>query len=101
MGEANRRKNAFVVEFLDAGAPASEPSNPKYPDGIHLDLTNNSPVQSCKLLLPYPAPRCGQLIILCRRCGLRAACTVAGRRDDPRSVRLPCKPHDMAEGTVH
>lgn len=40
---------------------------------------------------PHPAPRCGHMDIHCEDCGLRAIITVAGRRDDPRSVILACK----------
>lgn len=94
MGEAKRRKNQFRVDFIDHGRAAQHPANPDYPEGIDLDVTNGAPVQSCKLMLPYPAPRCGMFVINCLKCGLRAVATTAGRRDDPRSIRMPCKPQE-------
>jgi hypothetical protein len=41
--------------------------------------------------LPYPAKRIGHYRIECELCGLRVACTTAGRPDDPRSIRIACK----------
>jgi hypothetical protein len=92
MGEAKRRlKYRHEVTFLDSGREPQEAPNPDYPEGIDLDPTEGAPVQSCKVLLPYPAPRCGAMVVACKRCGFTLAATVAGRPDDPRSVRLPCK----------
>ena len=45
----------------------------------------------CCMNLPYPAPRCGVYVIICRKCGFKAVITIAGRPDDPRTVTLPCK----------
>ena len=47
--------------------------------------------KSCLVMLPYPAKRIGYFDIECTGCGLRVAISTAGRRDDPRSVRLACK----------
>jgi hypothetical protein len=92
MGEAKRRlKYRHEVTFLDSGREPQVAPNPDYPEGIDLDPTEGAPVQSCKVLLPYPAPRCGALVVACKRCGCTVAATVAGRPDDPRSMRLPCK----------
>jgi hypothetical protein len=93
MGEAKRRKAAPIheVTFVDSGREPQVPPNPDYPEGIDLDPTEGAPVQSCKVVLPYPAPRCGLMTVACKRCGLTVAVTVAGRPDDPRSVRLACK----------
>jgi len=97
MGEAKRRQNRFRVDFIDRGfAPQTLP-NPHYPQGMDVDLTNNAPIQSCKLMLPYPAPRCGMLVINCLQCGCRSVVPTAGRRDDPRSARIPCKPQEVEE----
>jgi hypothetical protein len=95
MGEAKRRQQQqmrmYEVTFLDAEREPQEAPNPDYPEGIDLDATEGATVQSCKVPLPYPAPRCGAMVVQCNRCGFRAAATVAGRPDDPRSVRIPCK----------
>lgn len=93
MGEAKRRKQqpTHEVTFIDAGREPQEAPNPDYPEGIDLDATDGAAVQSCKVPLPYPAPRCGAMVVQCKRCGFKAAATVAGRPDDPRSMRIPCK----------
>lgn len=94
------------VEWVDGGREPRMPPDPRYPDGIDLDETTHQRIdvksgavisadadrKSCfTFLRPYPAPRCGSFVIECDVCGLRAIVTTAGRRDDPRSVRLPCK----------
>jgi hypothetical protein len=80
----------FTIEWRDAGrAPRCAP-NPDYPDGIHLDFTRDAAV-TCKVELPYPARQCGAYLITCNLCGTKAACTTAGRPDDPRSIKIPCK----------
>ncbi len=84
--------NAFVtVEFMDFGqSPECQP-NPAYPNGIDVDLSHGAK-RTCCVSLPYPAPRCGAMIVRCKSCGMSAALTVAGRQDDPRSVKLGCYP---------
>jgi hypothetical protein len=79
--------------WVDRGFEPSCPADPRYPNGIDLDLTNGQR-RSCSTNLPYPAKRCGQFVISCSVCGLTAAVTTAGRRDDPRSVKLACKGGD-------
>ena len=59
MGEAKRRKQAnqqHEITFLDSGREPQVAPNPDYPDGVDLDPTEGAPVQSCKVMLPYPAP---------------------------------------------
>ncbi len=97
MGEAKNRQRKFRIDFIDRGFAQQLPSDPDYPEGIDLDLTKGSPVQSCKLMLPYPAPRCGMFAVYCVHCGCRIMVTTAGRRDDPRSVRIPCRPQEVEE----
>jgi hypothetical protein len=41
--------------------------------------------------LPYPAPRCGKYLINCETCGQTIMVTTAGRRDDPRTVKIACE----------
>jgi hypothetical protein len=83
-------KNQFVVEWVDGGRKPTAPSNPKYPNG--LDVEAFVPGQTtCYLKLAYPAKQCGVYHIRCRVCHLTAVVTTAGRRDDPRSIKLACK----------
>jgi hypothetical protein len=80
----------MVVEWQDAGREARSPSDPAYPDGIDLDFSQGA-APACSTPLPYPAPRCGVWLVSCSECGLRVVITAAGRRDDPREVKLACK----------
>lgn len=83
-------EQAFKVEFLDSGREPKCAPNPRYPSGMDVDLSHGAtPV--CVAQLPYPAPRCGAYVVECEKCGLRVGLTVAGRTDDPRTVKLPCK----------
>jgi hypothetical protein len=66
------------------------PPNPTYPKGVDLDASHGAE-RTCTVKLEYPAPRCGAYSIRCNVCGVTAACTTAGRPDDPRSVKLACK----------
>lgn len=78
------------VEFLDAGREPQCAPNPDYPKGIDIDISQGMP-DACIAELPYPAPRCGAMIVRCGECGASVALTVAGRPDDPRTVKIPCK----------
>jgi hypothetical protein len=89
------RRTKLRVTWQDHGyEPQCEP-NPRFPNGVDIDLRRPSrkPVVSCSTDLPYPAPRCGRFTIECQICGMRVAVTTAGRVDDPRSVTIPCKMH--------
>jgi hypothetical protein len=79
-----------IIVFKDHRREPQCPPNPDYPHGIDVDLTHGAE-PSCSTTLPYPALRCGLWIIECEKCGLRVAVTAAGRIDDPRSVKMPCK----------
>ena len=79
-----------TVNWIDGGREARHPSNPAYPTGIDLDLSDGA-LASCMVRLPWPARRCGYYVITCPTCHLRVAITTAGRPDDPRSAMLPCK----------
>lgn len=88
-------KPRHTVTWHDAGLEPRMQPDPRYPDGVHLDISRGAPRACTVNLQPYPAPRIGKFVVECTRCGYKAVVTTAGRRDDPRSVRLPCKP------TVH
>jgi hypothetical protein len=79
----------LTVEFLDSGREPKVAPHPAYPDGIDVDLARGA--KGCRTELPYPAPRCGVMLVKCDACGCTAGITVAGRRDDPRSAIIPCK----------
>lgn len=83
------------VKFNDAGREAQQPSNPKYPDGMAVNLATSPLVKTCSYNLPYPAPRCGTYSVVCRTCRFTCLVTVAGRADDPRVITLPCKSEGM------
>lgn len=81
----------LTVEWIDAGRdPQCEP-NPAYPNGKDLDVSNGA-AKTCSTQLPYPARRCGHYVVNCTACRMTVAVTTAGRTDDPRSIRLACRP---------
>ncbi len=81
---------SFKVDWIDRGREPVVPPDPRYPEGIDLDCAIDA-LPSCYTALPYPAKRCGLYFVECNICGANALITTAGRPDDPRSVRLPCK----------
>lgn len=78
------------VEWIDRMREPKCAPNPHFPDGIDANCTFGQ-APSCSTPLPYPAPRCGTYIVECEICGMRVGITTAGRRDDPRSLTMPCK----------
>jgi hypothetical protein len=83
-------QDAIRVEFEPSGrGKARCARNPDYPGCCHIDVTEGRP--GCSVNLPYPAPECGEWIVLCAACGMCVGVTAAGRPDDPRSVHIPCK----------
>ena len=90
--EADMMDERMELTFLDSGREPQCAPDPQFPDGKVLDFGMGQNVQRCVLEVPYPAPRCGAYQIHCSECGVTVALTVAGRRDDPRTVALPCKP---------
>ena len=80
------------VVFLDSSrSPQCQP-DPRFPTGIDVDLSDGAKL-TCTTKLPYPAPRCGMMQVVCGVCGYNTLVTVAGRQDDPRSVKVPCRIH--------
>ena len=78
------------IQWLDRGREPQCAPNPAHPLGIDVDLSEGV-TKTCKASLPYPAKRCGVWMVKCLDCGYVGACTTAGRVDDPRSIKLPCK----------
>lgn len=81
------------VQFISAGRTATEKPDPRYPDGMPVNLAPHALAKTCTRNLPYPAPHCGQYLVKCRTCGFTGLITVAGRADDPNIVTLPCRPN--------
>lgn len=81
----------FSVEWIDHQREPQCPPNPDYPEGIDVDASLGAEA-TCTASLPYPAPRCGLYVVCCKLCGFSLGMTTAGRSDDPRSVKVPCKP---------
>ena len=83
-------EDQFLVEWNDGHREPQCAPNPAYPEGIDIDVAGE--VESyCVRSLPYPAKRCGYYSVRCKLCDFSIAITTAGRPDDPRSVRIPCK----------
>lgn len=80
---------SIKIEWFDSGREPQCAPDPAYPTGKDLDIAAGLP--SCVATLPYPAKRCGHFIVECSKCGMSVAVTTAGRPDDPRSLRMPCK----------
>jgi hypothetical protein len=78
------------VKWHDAGREPKSAPDPDFPTGTDIDVTEGA-TATCKTDLPYPARRCGQYLISCSDCGMNVLITTAGRPDDPRSIRIPCK----------
>lgn len=79
------------VTWIDHGREPKCAPDPRYPDGIDIDATLGHAVPSCRVELQHPTPRCGAYSVHCKVCGLIVLITTAGRPDDPRSVKLPCR----------
>lgn len=81
---------ALTYLWVDRGREPQAPPDPTHPNGIDLDLSKGA-TRTCLTPLPYPAKRCGLYLVKCDRCGLTTMVTTAGRRDDPRSLKLACR----------
>lgn len=78
------------IAYVDSGREPRCAPNPNFPNGTPVDIAGTA-TPACRVDLPYPAPRCGRFEIKCNTCGQIIAITVAGRIDDPTSVKWPCK----------
>lgn len=79
-----------VVSFMSHGRKARCAPDPLYPAGMDIDLAGGAQ-KACVVDLPYPAECCGVWLVWCETCGYSAGVTAAGRVDDPRTVKLPCR----------
>lgn len=83
-------KPDWQIEWVDAKRDPKCAPNPKYPDGIDIDVSDGA-TNTCIAMLVHPTRRCGAYLVKCRTCGASAALTTAGRPDDPRSLKMACK----------
>lgn len=81
--------NFINVTWVNRGFEPRAAADPRYPDGMHLDISQGR--KACTATLPYPARRCGYYIVECQRCDTRSIVSTAGRRDNPRSIKIACK----------
>lgn len=82
-------EDQFIYNWRDSGIEPKVAPNPEYPHGKAVDVSGGAAV-TCTATLPYPAKRIGAHFITCRICGSVAACTTAGRPDDPSSIKMRC-----------
>jgi hypothetical protein len=81
----------FEIFWIDRGREPQCKPDPQYPHGKDIPCGDPKAKKICMVTLPYPARRCGLWLVKCSICGYSALVTTAGRPDDPRSVKLPCK----------
>ena len=77
------------ITWHDSGLEPQCPSDPRWPNGIDLDLSSGE-MPCCIVPLEYPAARCGAYMIECEQCGKVVYVSTAGRADDPKSVKVAC-----------
>lgn len=83
-------ESAHTIEFKPSGRGKAQCApDPLYPNGKDVDGSGGE--KHCLVELPYPAPECGVLVVRCKACGMSVGCTAAGRADDPRNLKMPCK----------
>jgi hypothetical protein len=80
----------FSVDWIDGGRIASYPPDVAYPNGVAIDVALDA-ARACRVELACPAAGVGLWLVVCRGCGFAIALSTAGRADDPRSVRVPCR----------
>jgi hypothetical protein len=84
----------LTAKWFGTGRPPRCPADPEFPNGLDVDLSRGAP--ACEVRLRYPATSTGQWLIGCDVCGFLGVVTAAGRRDDPRSVKVAC----LTKGTA-
>jgi hypothetical protein len=81
------------VYFLDSGRTAQCKPDPRYPEGMAINLAKGKSTRMTMTWnVPYPAPRKGIYRVVCQTCGFVGSFPVAGLHDDPRTVTLACHP---------
>jgi hypothetical protein len=72
----------------------TQPSDSMYPDGIDVDASRGRAF--CSITLDHPTAECGLWIVTCDVCNQRILLTTAGRLDDPRSLKMACRPRPLS-----
>ena len=80
----------LIVRWVDHEREPKVAANPEFPDGVAIDVSRGAP-WTCETKLPYPAKRCGVYLVTCDVCQSNIVLTTAGRRDDPRSIKIACR----------
>lgn len=82
-----------TIKWVDRGRDPQSVPDPRYPFGVGVDVSFGA-TKTCEVQLPYPAARirCGSYTVICEDCGQRVLLTTTGRADDPRAVKMACKP---------
>lgn len=83
-------ESRFLIDWCDGHRGSDYPADPAFPNGTAIDVALDA-ARACRVELPCPAARCGLWVVTCRQCGYAIALATAGRADDPRSARLPCR----------
>lgn len=83
------------ITWHDANREPQVPFNREDAWGLDIDGTGGR-LPSCTVNLPWPAQRCGSYVVKCLTCGFTIGLTTAGRIDDPRSVKIPCREKSTA-----
>lgn len=91
MSEHRTDAKNLTVEWIDRGREPQCAPDANFPTGVDIDLTRGE-AKTCQTALPYPAQRCGYFLVSCSECGFQGMVTTAGRVDDPRSLKIACKP---------
>lgn len=84
------------ITWLSHNRKAKCSPNPNFPEGIHMDTPEKG--EKCHIDIPYPSPECGIWMVKCLACDRLDAITAAGRPDDPRSYKMPCKINNKKGG---
>lgn len=83
---------SFDIKFTPSGRGKAQcEPDPKYPNGVTVNMCDSLLEKHCTVDLPYPAKECGYFHIRCSECDLSFIVTCAGRADDPKRVRVACK----------
>lgn len=83
-------ESRFAIDWSDGHRETRYPADATYLNGCAIDVALDAP-RACRVQLPYPAKGCGHWVVICRVCDYAIALGTAGRRDDPSSVRIPCR----------
>lgn len=84
-----RNKGRWTVKWFSVHRLPKNVPDLRYPNGIDVDCSEGR--RGCTVSLEHPTRGCGYYYIECQECGINAVITTAGRIDDPRSLKLPCR----------